>query len=196
MTATTVNNRKFLASGALVVLVAAGAYGLGRVYPPLGPSEGTIAPAERYVAAQVGEGDVTLGDTSVPQLMQSDAFEVMTKDPNFRAMAQDPGFAALARSPQAMSAMAANPQAFAALARDPQALPQWPRMRRPPLPPVVLQAPAMRRHSPPWHATPMHSTLWRAIRRRSRRWPAIRRRSPLMPAMPMPLPPPRATPPG
>ena len=39
MTATTANNRKFMASAALVVLVAAGAYGLGRVYPPLGPSE-------------------------------------------------------------------------------------------------------------------------------------------------------------
>ncbi len=54
MTATTANNRKFLASGALVVVVAAAAYGVGRIYPPLGPSEGTIAPADRYVAAQVG----------------------------------------------------------------------------------------------------------------------------------------------
>ena len=68
MTATTVNNRKFLASGALVVIVAAGAYGLGRVYPPLGPSQGTIAPAERYVAAQVGEGDSRWA-IPVPQLI-------------------------------------------------------------------------------------------------------------------------------
>ena len=45
MTATTSSNRKFLASGALIVAVAAAAYGVGRVYPPLGPSEGTIAPA-------------------------------------------------------------------------------------------------------------------------------------------------------
>src|SRR6476619_2663067 len=119
MTTTTSNNRKFLTSGALVVAVAAAAYGVGRVYPPLGPSQGTIAPADRYVSSQIGAGDVTLGDTSVPQLMQTDAFEVMTHDANFQALAKDPGFAALARNPQAMAAMAANPQAFAALAKNP-----------------------------------------------------------------------------
>ena len=48
MTGTTANNRKYLMSGAAILLVAVGAYGLGRVYPPLGPSAGTIAPAERY----------------------------------------------------------------------------------------------------------------------------------------------------
>ena len=93
MTAVVSNNRKYLMSGALIVVVAVSAYGLGRVYPPLGPSEGTIAPAERYVSSQVGESDVTLGDTSVAQLMQTDAFEVMTKDPNFLALARDPNFA-------------------------------------------------------------------------------------------------------
>ena len=121
MTAVVSNNRKYLMSGALIVVVAVSAYGLGRVYPPLGPSEGTIAPAERYVSSQVGEGDVTLGDTSVAQLMQTDAFEVMTKDPNFLALARDPNFAAFARNPQAFEALARNPQAFEALARNPQA---------------------------------------------------------------------------
>jgi hypothetical protein len=72
-------------STAIVMAVAVGAYGLGRVYPPLGDTAGTITPSERYVAAQVGEGDVTLGDTSVPELMQSDPFEVMVKNPSFRA---------------------------------------------------------------------------------------------------------------
>ena len=86
-------------SGALVAVVAVGAYGLGRVYPPLRrPSEGTIAPAERYVSSQVGAGDVTLGDTSIPPLMQTDAFEMMVKDPNFLALARDPNFAALAQN--------------------------------------------------------------------------------------------------
>ena len=61
-----------------------------------GPDRGTIAPADRYVSPQVGEGDVTLGDTSIPKLMQTDAFEVMSKNPNFRTLASDPGFAALA----------------------------------------------------------------------------------------------------
>jgi len=87
MTGTTANNRKYLMSGAALILVAAGAYGLGRVYPPLGPSAGTIAPSQRYQAPQVGEGDITLGDTSVPELMQTDAFELMVHDENFRALA-------------------------------------------------------------------------------------------------------------
>jgi len=99
------NNRKYLVSTAIVMAVAVGAYGVGRVYPPLGETAGTIAPSERYVAAQVGENDVTLGDTSVAELMQTDAFEVMVKDPNFRALANDPGFAALARNSSAMAAM-------------------------------------------------------------------------------------------
>jgi len=100
MTGTTANNRKYLMSGAAFILVAAGAYGLGRVYPPLGPSAGTIAPSQRYQAPQVGEGDITLGDTSVPELMQTDAFELMVKDPNFRALAASPGFQALAGQPR------------------------------------------------------------------------------------------------
>src|SRR6188508_3238359 len=118
MTGTTANNRKYLMSGAAIVLVAVGAYGLGRVYPPLGPTSGTIAPADRYVSSQVGSGDVTLGDTSVAELMQTDAFEVMVHDANFRQLAGDPGFRALASNPSAMAAIAANPQAFSQLAKD------------------------------------------------------------------------------
>src|SRR5678816_3773171 len=124
MTTASTQNRKFLATGAIVAAVAVAAYGVGRIYPPLGPSEGTISAADRHVDSQIGAGDVGLGDTSVAQLMQTDAFEVMTKDANFRALARDANFQALARNPQAMAAMAANPQAFAALARDPQAFAQ------------------------------------------------------------------------
>src|SRR5687768_7332927 len=102
MATATTDNRKYMISTAIVMAVAVGAYGLGRVYPPLGDTAGTITPTERYVAAQVGENDVTLGDTSVAELMQTDAFEVMVKDPNFRALAKDPGFAALAKNPDAM----------------------------------------------------------------------------------------------
>ena len=98
------------------------AYGLGRVYPPLGPSEGTSLPAQRYVSSQVGEGDVTLGDTAVPELMQTDAFELMVHDPNFRALAASPGFQALAGQPQVMAALMSNPKAFSALAANPQRL--------------------------------------------------------------------------
>ena len=115
------NNRKMYLTTAGVLVFGLAAYGLGRVYPPLGPSAGTIAPAERYVSSQVGEGDVTLGDTSVPQLMQTDAFQVMVKDANFRQLANDPGFAALASNPAVMSAIAANPAQFSALAKNPGA---------------------------------------------------------------------------
>src|SRR6059058_344684 len=92
----TSNNRKMILTTAAILAVGVGAYGLGRVYPPLGPSSGTIAPAERYVSSQVSEKDVTLGDTAVPELMQTDAFDLMVHDANFRALAASPGFAALA----------------------------------------------------------------------------------------------------
>ena len=115
------SNRKYIVTGAAILAVAVGAYGLGRVYPPLGPVEGTIAPAQRHVNPQIASGDVTLGDTSIPQLMQTDAFEVMSKNPSFRALAADPNFAALAQNSQVMAVIAANPKAYASLAGNPQA---------------------------------------------------------------------------
>ena len=104
----TTNNRRMILTGAAVLAVGIGAYGLGRVYPPLGPSAGTIAPADRYVSSQVGDKDVTLGDTAVPQLMQTDAFEAMVRNPTFRKLARDPSFGALAQNPAAMSALASS----------------------------------------------------------------------------------------
>src|SRR5215469_3364739 len=117
----TSNNRRMILTAASVLVVGVGAYGLGRVYPPLGPSSGTIAPAQRYVNSQVSDKDVTLGDTAVPELMQTDAFELMVKDPSFRALAASPGFQALAAQPQVLAAVMANPAAFTALAHNPQA---------------------------------------------------------------------------
>src|SRR5690349_164525 len=115
--ATTKNRMYITTAGVLAVGIAA--YGLGRVYPPLGPGQGTVAPSQRYVSSQVGDGDVALGDTSVPELMQTDAFQVMVKDPNFRALAGDPGFAALASNQAAMAAISAHPSQFAKLAQNP-----------------------------------------------------------------------------
>src|SRR3954466_14665789 len=115
------NNRKMILTSAAILAVGLGAYGLGRVYPPLGPSAGTVGAAQRYVSSQVGDKDVTLGDTSVPQLMQTDAFETMVHNPAFRALARDPNFAILAQNPAAMSALAANADAFKNLAANPQA---------------------------------------------------------------------------
>jgi len=108
------SNRNLLITASVILAVAAGAYTVGRVYPPLeGTTQGTLSPAARYVEPQIGTDDVTLGDTSVPQLMQTDAFEVMVKNPSFRALASDPGFAALAQNRSLMSAIAADPAAFA-----------------------------------------------------------------------------------
>src|SRR5580765_2201554 len=107
-TSLTTNNRKMILTSAAVIAVGIGAYGLGRVYPPLGPSAGTVGAAQRYVSSQVGEKDVTLGDTSVPQLMQTDAFEAMVHNPAFRTLARDASFQALAQNPVAMAALAQN----------------------------------------------------------------------------------------
>src|SRR3954453_14250152 len=121
MANTITNQRKMYLTTAGVLAFGLAAYGLGRVYPPLGPSAGTIAPADRYVSSQVGDEDVTLGDTAVPELMQTDAFELMVHDANFRALAASPGFKAIAGQPQALAAVMQNPQAFAALAKNPSA---------------------------------------------------------------------------
>ena len=83
---------------------------------------GTVVPAERYRAKQIQDSDVKLGDQAVTQLMQTDSFERMIKDPQMRALAVDPGFIALARSPEALAAMARSPEAVIALARSPEAL--------------------------------------------------------------------------
>src|SRR4051812_29765591 len=114
----TSNKRKMILTTAGVLAVGLGAYGLGRIYPPLGPSAGTVGAAQRYVNPQVSDKDVTLGDTSVPQLMQSDAFEAMVRDPSFRKLARDPNFSALAQNPAAMAALASNAAAFQSLAQN------------------------------------------------------------------------------
>ena len=133
----TSNNRKMILTTAGVLVVGLGAYGLGRVYPPLGPSSGTIAPAERYVNPQISDKDVTLGDTAVPELMQTDAFELMVKDPSFRALAASPGFQALASQPQVMAAAHVEPASIQrARRRTRRPLPDW---RRPPRVPRPLR---------------------------------------------------------
>ena len=121
MATTVTSNRKYLLSGAMIAVVAVAAYGLGRVYPPMGPSAGTVTPADRYVSSQIQEEDVTLGDTSVAELMQTDAFELLVRDPDLRAFAASPGFQALSGQPQVLAALLSNPRAFSALAANPKA---------------------------------------------------------------------------
>ena len=55
MRAITSHSRKYWLAGAAILAVAAGAYGIGRVYPPLGPSSGAIAVAQGYVEDLAGE---------------------------------------------------------------------------------------------------------------------------------------------
>ena len=64
MSMATSNNRRYLIAGAAVLAVAAGAYGLGRIYPPLGPVAGTVSSAQRYVDSQVG-GQIPMRGRSV-----------------------------------------------------------------------------------------------------------------------------------
>ncbi|MEO7602274.1 MAG: L,D-transpeptidase family protein [Sphingomicrobium sp.] len=59
MNAITSNKRRFLIAGAAILSVAAGAFVVGQFYPPLGPSAGTISPAQRYVDA-LGNGQIPM----------------------------------------------------------------------------------------------------------------------------------------
>ena len=86
-----------------------------------GRVQGTVAPAERYVSSQVGEGDVTLGDTSVPELMQTDAFELMVHDPELPRTRGEPGVQGLAGQPQVMAALHVQSESVQRLRSNPQA---------------------------------------------------------------------------
>ena len=55
MHAITSDNRRYWLAGGAVLAVALGAYGIGRVYPPIGPSSGAIAAAQGYVEDIAGE---------------------------------------------------------------------------------------------------------------------------------------------
>src|SRR5690242_17754946 len=105
--------RTWIAASGLVVVILAVAL-VAEGFPPKGGStSGTIVSAERYHASQVSDADVGLGDQGVAKLMQTDAFELMVKNPSFRALVMDPGFQALAQNPSLLAALAKSPEAFA-----------------------------------------------------------------------------------
>lgn len=58
MNAITFHKRRYAIAAAAVLAVAAGGYELAQVYSPLGPTEGAMAPAQRYVDS--------LGDEGIP----------------------------------------------------------------------------------------------------------------------------------
>ena len=103
---------------AVAAVVAVAFFTIG--YPPDGRnSAGTVAPAQRYRAEQPKAGDVKLGDQSVAQLMQTEAFDRFVKNPSTRALAGDPDFQALARShADGLVALGLHPDAIAVLAQQ------------------------------------------------------------------------------
>jgi len=90
-------NRKLVAGGAFAA-VAVGIAAIVFDYPPKSQDVmGTIAPAERYRAPQAGAEAVKLGDQTIAQLMQSDAFDRIVKDPELSAFAKQSAVRDLAR---------------------------------------------------------------------------------------------------
>ncbi len=80
---------------ALVAVAIVVRYGFDSV-PKSEDVAGTVVPAQRYRAPQ-GTDEIRLGDQTVAQLMQNDAFVKLIKDPQVQAMAREPGFVAAAQ---------------------------------------------------------------------------------------------------
>jgi hypothetical protein len=70
-----------LAAAAVIVL---GVYTITG-FPPVGRgTEGTIGAAQKYQAPQISDKDVTLGDGTAQEFLQSEAFDQLAKDPDAR----------------------------------------------------------------------------------------------------------------
>src|SRR5215471_1536846 len=124
------NNRKvkrgmLLGSIILVALTAVGYFSF--FYPPSGKHlAGTIAPAARYRAEQIGKGDVKVEETDITRWTQTAEFDHLSKDPAARklfanaafrdALANDAFRAAL--SSDAFRAALSNDAFRAALSND------------------------------------------------------------------------------
>jgi hypothetical protein len=90
-------NRKVW-GGAAFALLALGTAAVVFDYPPRTRDLlGTIVPAERYRAPQSGADAIKLGDQSIAQLMQTDGFDRMVKDPELQAMARNQSMQVLAK---------------------------------------------------------------------------------------------------
>lgn len=88
---------------------------------------GTIAAAQRYRAPQ-GAADIRLGDQSLAQLMQNDAFVKLIRDPEVQALAREPGFAEAARLMAQNPAMARMMATYAEPAKKALSAPEMARM--------------------------------------------------------------------
>jgi pentapeptide MXKDX repeat protein len=114
------SKRSLWIGGGVVVVVGIAIALFTTNFPPDGKNAaGTVAPAQRYRAEQPQAGDVKLGDQSVAQMMQTEAFDRFIKDPSTRALAADANFLALARAhADGLVALGLHPDAVAVLARQ------------------------------------------------------------------------------
>jgi len=122
MTGTLLKDHKVLIAAGAVIAAAATVFLTKDATIDGREVAGTVAVAERFGGETLSEDDVALGDETVSDFIQTDAFELLVNDASFRALASDPGFSALAQHPKALAAVAAAPEAMAALAGHPQAL--------------------------------------------------------------------------
>src|SRR5258708_8215905 len=76
---------------ALVALVTAGYFSF--FYPPSGKHvTGTIAPAARYRAEQIGKSDVKVAETDITRWTQTAEFDHLSKDPAARKLFANAAF--------------------------------------------------------------------------------------------------------
>jgi hypothetical protein len=80
---------------ALVAVAIVVRYGFDSVPKPEDVA-GTVVPAQRYRAPQAAP-EIQLGDQSLAQLMQNDAFVRLIRDPQVQALVKEPGFVEAAR---------------------------------------------------------------------------------------------------
>ena len=107
---------------ALVAVAVVVRYGFDTV-PKSEDVAGTVVAAQRYRAPQ-GAADIQLGDQTMAQLMQNDAFVKLIRDPQVQAMAREPGFVEAARLFQSNPDLARQMAAFAEPAKKALATPE------------------------------------------------------------------------
>jgi hypothetical protein len=100
-----------LAAAAAIILAVFVARG---GFPPVDRTEGAIGAAKKYQAPQIAANDVTTGDASVQEFLQSEEFDRLLKDPEalslvrsatVREMLSQRGFADAVRNVDARNAM-------------------------------------------------------------------------------------------
>lgn len=74
---------KTISAFVIGAVLGAGITYFGLSYPPENALTGTVAPAERYQAAQPGADSIQLGDESLQQVMQTDVFNNLINDEAF-----------------------------------------------------------------------------------------------------------------